>query len=294
MTPSAWAAADPRRARRRAALAAVAGARGTARRRPGPTSSPRCGTCRPTRWPGAGRSTPRCAPAATARWPSACSSPWCSGSPRWAPPGGAGRPAVRRPLGRPRRCSAGSPWCSSPSCVTLPFAAWRQTVAAPLRAVHPGLGRLDGRPAQVVRGQRGHRRGSRCSASTPWPGSRRAGGGRSGRPARPGWWCCCRSCSRCWSSRCSTSSPRCRAGPAAHRADRDGRPRTGCRCATCWSPTRPGGPRRSTPTSPGSGRPGGSSSTTPCCARRPRPRSTSVVAHELGHAKDRRRADRHR
>ena len=25
-------------------------------------------------------------------------------------------PAVRRPLDRPRRCSAGSPWCSSPTC----------------------------------------------------------------------------------------------------------------------------------------------------------------------------------
>ena len=33
--------------------------------------------------------------------------------------------------------------------VTLPFAAWRQSVLQPLRAVHPGLERLGGRPAQV-------------------------------------------------------------------------------------------------------------------------------------------------
>ncbi|GAB3941680.1 hypothetical protein GCM10027614_27460 [Micromonospora vulcania] len=36
----------------------------------------------------------------------------------------------------------------------------------------------------------------------------RGGGGRSARPVRPCWWCCCRSCCRCWSSRCSTGSPR--------------------------------------------------------------------------------------
>ncbi len=47
---------------------------------------------------------------------------------------------------------------------------------------------------------------------------------------------------------------------------------TECRCATCWSPTPPGAPGRSTRTSPGWGRPAGWWSTTTCCARRRRPR----------------------
>ena len=42
--------------------------------------------------------------------------------------------------------------------ITLPFAAWRHTIVVKLRHLHPVLGRLDGRPAQVLGGRRGDRR----------------------------------------------------------------------------------------------------------------------------------------
>ena len=63
--------------------------------------------------------------------------------------------------------------------------------------------------------------------------------------------------------------------------------RRACRSTRCWSPTRPGGRRRSTPTSPGSAAPAGSSSTTPCSpsstptrSGRSSPTSSGTPAHQ--------------
>ena len=74
--------------------------------------------------------------------------------------------------------------------VTLPFAAWRHTVRGPLRPVHPGLGRLGGRPAQGLRRRRGHRRRGAARLLHRRPARAALVVGARARSARPGWWCC--------------------------------------------------------------------------------------------------------
>ena len=105
----------------------------------------------------------------------------------------AGRAARSAATGSPRRCSAGWPWCFVGRPADAAVRRLAAVVLRPVRAVHPGLGRLDRRPAQVVRGQRGDRRGRAARLLHRDPASRRAGGGRSARSGRPRWWCCSRS-----------------------------------------------------------------------------------------------------
>ena len=118
----------------------------------------------------------------------------------------AGRSAT---TGSPRPCSAGWPWCSSVEVVTLPFAAWRHTVAASryglstqtwggwavdlLKSYAVGAVIGGGGAARLL-----HRGPARAALVV----------GVRARPARRRWWCCCRSSCRCWSSRSSTSSRR--------------------------------------------------------------------------------------
>ena len=183
-----------------------------------------------------------------------------------------GRPAVRRPLGGPGRSSAA-------------FA-----VVARRRPAHP-----------AVRGLAAHGRWSRYGLSTQgwggWTvdllkGYAVVGGDRRGGPARLLRDHPLRAAlvvglgrgrrGRARGAAVVRAAGAGRAGvqqvhpdgrrPAAHRADGSWPSATACRFATCWWPTRPGAPARSTPTSPASARPGASSSTTPCCARRRRPR----------------------
>ncbi len=170
--------------------------------------------------------------------------------------------------------------------VTLPFAAWRHTVAGPLRPVHPGLGRLGGRPAQGVRRRRGDRRRGAARLLHGRPaGAALVVGARRGRRRRAGRAAHVRAAGagRAGVQQVHPDGAR----PAAHRADGDGRSATACRCATCWSPTRRGAPARSTPTSPASGPTRRIVVYDTLLREAPPAEVTGVVAHELGHAKDR-------
>ena len=103
----------------------------------------------------------------------------------------AGRAALRRPLDRPGACSAASLLVLIGEVVDAAAGGLAGDRPARLRAVHPDLGQLDGRPAQGVRAWGPSSGRWRCSASSAWPGWPRAGGGPGSRPGRPRSRCCC-------------------------------------------------------------------------------------------------------
>ena len=152
--------------------------------------------------------------------------------------GPAARPLVVAGRGRGRRARGGRPAASPCRSRSL----LRRHVLE-LRPVEPGLGRVRRRPGQGPRrGRGGHLdRAGGARRRRPPLAARLAGGRR-----RCSWrrWCCsARSSTRCWSSRCSTTSAA--AGrPAAHPDPRARRPRRACRSTTCWWPTRRGARRR--------------------------------------------------
>ena len=121
--------------------------------------------------------------------------------------------------------------------LTLPWDAWRESVRRRygLSTRSWGAWAVDVAKSYGV----GLVADGRGAAAGGRPGPLAAGvvvGDRRRRSARC-WWCSCRSPTRSWSSRSSTSSPRCRTARCGRRCC-SWPGRTACRSRTCWSRTR--------------------------------------------------------